>query len=68
MLGQSLEETRFYQEVKAEGREIGREEEREAILRITVPLLLNTGMTLEQIAEHLKLDIQIVRQAAQPSA
>lgn len=62
MLGQSLEETRFYQDVKAEGRE----EEREAILRITVPLLLNTGLTLEQIAEQLKIDIVTIRQAAPP--
>jgi predicted transposase/invertase (TIGR01784 family) len=68
MLGISLEESRVYQEAKAEGREIGREEREAEMLRMTVPLLLNTGMTLEQIAEHLKIDIQVVRQATQPSA
>ncbi len=64
MLGLSLEETRVYQEAKAEGRE-----EREAeMLRVTVPLLLKTGMSVEQIAQQLNVDIQAVQSATQQSA
>lgn len=61
MLGLKLEETRIYREVKEEGRH-----EREAeMLALTVPLLLKTGMTVEQIAEQLKVDVEAVRRAAQ---
>ncbi len=63
MLGLSLEETRVYQEAKAEGRE-----ERETeILKLTVPLLLKTGMSVEDIAQHLNIDLQSVRLAAKHS-
>ncbi|MFN6564018.1 MAG: Rpn family recombination-promoting nuclease/putative transposase [Nostoc sp. ChiSLP01] len=63
MLGLTLQETRVYQEAKAEGRE-----EREAeILKVTVPLLLKTGMSLEQIAQQLNVDVEAVRLAAQES-
>ncbi|MHC5745165.1 MAG: Rpn family recombination-promoting nuclease/putative transposase [Nostoc sp.] len=73
MLGLTLEQTRVYQEAKAEGREEGREqgreqgrEEREAeMLKLTVPLLLKTGMSVEQIAQHLNVDIEAVQIAAQ---
>ena len=61
MLGVAFEESRIYQEVKEEGRE----EMKAEMLAVTVPLLLNTGMTLEQIAEHLKVDVEAVRQATQ---
>ncbi|MFN6436758.1 MAG: hypothetical protein RMY35_007595 [Nostoc sp. DedSLP01] len=45
MLGLTLEQTRVYQEAKAEGRE-----EREVeMLKLTVPLLLKTGMSVEQM-------------------
>ncbi len=64
MLGLSLEETRVYQEAKAEGRE-----EREAeMLRVTVPLLLKTGMSVEQIAQQLNVDVEAVQSATQQSA
>ncbi len=60
MLGLSLEQTRIYKEAKAEGRE-----EREAeILRVTVPLLLKTGMSVEQIAQHLNVDVEAVTKVA----
>ncbi|GAX45705.1 hypothetical protein NIES4075_67260 [Tolypothrix sp. NIES-4075] len=63
MLGLTLEQTRVYQEAKAEGRE-----EREAeMLRVTVPLLLKTGITVEQIAQQLNVDVEAVRLAAQQS-
>jgi len=61
MLGLTLEQTRVYQEAKAEGRE-----QREAeMLKVTVPLLLKTGMSVEQIAQQLKVNIEAVRLAAQ---
>jgi predicted transposase/invertase (TIGR01784 family) len=64
MLGLTLEQTRVYQEAKAEGRE-----EREAeMLKVTVPLLLKTGMSIEQIAQQLNVDVEAVRLAAQQSA
>ncbi len=63
MLGLTLEQTRVYQEAKAEGRE-----EREVeMLKLTVPLLLKTGMSVEQIAQHLNVDIEAVQIAAQSS-
>ncbi|PHJ62026.1 hypothetical protein VF14_07395 [Nostoc linckia z18] len=64
MLGLTLQETRVYQEAKAEGRE-----EREAeILKVTVPLLLKTGMSVEEIAQQLNVDVAAVRLAAQQNA
>ncbi|MGJ5629362.1 hypothetical protein [Nostoc sp. CALU 1950] len=61
MLGLTLEQTRVYQEAKAEGRE----ERKTEILKLTVPLLLKTGMSMEQIAQHLNVDIEAVQLAAQ---
>ena len=59
MLGLTLEQTRVYQEAKAEGRE--------EMLKLTVPLLLKTGMTVAQIAQQLNVDVEAVQIAAQPS-
>ena len=67
MLGLTLEQTRVYQEAKAEGREEGREEREAEMLKLTVPLLLKTGMSVEQIAQHLNVDIETVQIAAQSS-
>lgn len=63
MLGLTLEQTRVYQEAKAEGRE----EQKAEMLKLTVPLLLKTGMSVEQIAQQLKVDVEAVRLAAQQS-
>ncbi|MBW4513105.1 MAG: hypothetical protein KME64_42490 [Scytonematopsis contorta HA4267-MV1] len=72
MLGSSLEETRVYQEAKAEGkvegRVEGREEQRAEMLRVAVPLLLKAGMSLEEIAQQFKVDVEAVRLAAQSDA
>ena len=57
MLGVNLEETRVYQEAKAEGEQKGK--------LASVPLLLKAGFTEEQIAEQLSLDLNIVQEAAQ---
>lgn len=61
----SLQQTRVYQEAKAEGREEGREEREAEMLKVTVPLLLKTGMSVEQIAQQLNVDLEAVRLAAQ---
>ncbi len=68
MLGLTLEQTRVYQEAKAEGREQGREEREAEMLKVTVPLLLKTGMNVEQIAQQLNVDVEAVHLAAQQSA
>jgi len=79
LTGITLEQTRFYQEVKAEARAemlieqqkreaelLLQQQKREAeLLKATVPLLLNTGMTVEQIAQQLNVDPEAVRLAAQ---
>lgn len=63
MQGITLEQTRVYQEAKAEGRE-----EREVeILRVAVPLLLKIGMSVEQIAQQLNVGVEDVQSAAQQS-
>ncbi|AVH70513.1 Rpn family recombination-promoting nuclease/putative transposase [Nostoc sp. 'Lobaria pulmonaria (5183) cyanobiont'] len=67
MLGLTLEQTRVYQEAKAEGREEGREEREAEMLKLTVPLLLKAGMSVEQIAQHLNVDIEAVQLGAQSS-
>jgi predicted transposase/invertase (TIGR01784 family) len=61
MLGLKLEETRIYRELKAEAQA----EVQAEMLAATVPLLLKTGMTVEQIAEQLKVDVETVRRATQ---
>jgi predicted transposase/invertase (TIGR01784 family) len=57
MLGIKLEESRIYQDLK--------EEVQAEMLTATVPILLKTGMTVEQIAEELKVEVEAVRQATQ---
>lgn len=60
MLGITLQETRIYQDLKAEVQA--------EMLASTVPILLKTGMTVEQIAEQLKVDIAAVRRAIKDKA
>lgn len=71
-----LKQTRFYQDVFAEGRQEGKQEGiqegrqegiQEAKLE-TIPQLLGLGLSIEQIAQALGLDEQLVRQAAQPKS
>lgn len=65
MLGLSeLKRTKVYQEALEEGRAEG--ELRGKLL--AVPLLLKAGMTTEQIAEQLGIDMEAVRQIAQPQS
>jgi predicted transposase YdaD len=67
MLGLDLKESRIYQEVKEEvyqqSKEEGRLEREAEMLNITVPLLLKAGMTVEQIAEQLQVEVEAVHRA-----
>ncbi|MGB7414329.1 MAG: Rpn family recombination-promoting nuclease/putative transposase [Thermosynechococcaceae cyanobacterium] len=64
MLGVNLEETRVYREAKAEGEQIGEERGEQKGKLATVPLLLKAGLTVEQIAEQLGLELAVVQKAA----
>jgi predicted transposase/invertase (TIGR01784 family) len=56
-----LKQTRVYRDALEEGRQEGRQEGKlEA-----VPLLLQAGLTVEQIAEQLQLDLVAVQQVAE---
>jgi predicted transposase/invertase (TIGR01784 family) len=63
-----LKQTRFYQEAKAEGKQEGKQEGKlEGKLQgklETVPLLLELGLNIPQIAARLNLDEEVVREAA----
>ncbi|MDZ7995092.1 MAG: Rpn family recombination-promoting nuclease/putative transposase [Nostoc sp. EfeVER01] len=67
-----LKQTRFYQDVFAEGKQEGRQEGRQEGIQEgkleTIPQLLGLGLSIEQIAQALGLDEQVVRQAAQPKS
>jgi predicted transposase/invertase (TIGR01784 family) len=70
MLGlNELKQTRVYQEAWEEGHQEGRQEGRQegevSGKLAAVPLLLEAGMTVEQIAERLQLDVTIVQQIAE---
>jgi predicted transposase YdaD len=58
MLGlDELKQTRFYQEIA--------EEEREEVLALAIPALLEAGLTVEQIATKLKTDVPTVERIVQ---
>ncbi len=52
-----LEQARICQEARDEGRQ--------EMLRATVPLLLSNGMSVEQIAQRLNMDVENVQSAVQ---
>ncbi len=56
-------QTKFYQEVKEETKQEVKEEVREETKLETIPRLLKFGLSIEQIAEALELDVKQVRQA-----
>ncbi|MBN4002264.1 Rpn family recombination-promoting nuclease/putative transposase [Nostoc sp. LPT] len=67
-----LRQTRFFQDVFEEGKKQGKQEvfeeaKQEAKLEV-IPHLLAFGFSIEQIAQALGLDEQLVRQAAQPKS
>jgi predicted transposase/invertase (TIGR01784 family) len=51
-----LKQTRAYQEAEQAGEE--------KILRVTVPLLLAKGMTVEEVAQHYKLPVETIQRFA----
>jgi predicted transposase/invertase (TIGR01784 family) len=57
-----LKQTRVYRDALEEGRQEGRQEGK---LEAAVPLLLQAGLTVEQIAEQLQLDLVAVQQVAE---
>lgn len=56
-----LKQTRFYQEAFEEGKQKGKQEGKLE----TVPKLLKQGLSIQQIAEALSLDLETVRKSAQ---
>jgi predicted transposase YdaD len=60
MLGvtRELRETQFYRDVKQEGKE--------ETLAQTIPMLIQGGFSVEEIADRLKITTEQVRQFAQP--
>lgn len=63
-----LKQTRFYQDVFEEGKQEGRQEGRQESKLEIIPQLLALDLSIEQIAQALGLDEQVVRQAAQPKS
>jgi predicted transposase/invertase (TIGR01784 family) len=57
-----LRETKVYQEALEEGREEGREEGELSAKLNSIPRLLVLGLTIEQIAQALDLEIEQVQQ------
>lgn len=60
-----LKQTRVYQEAREEGEQKGRQEGRFEAKLEAVPKLLALGLTVEQVAQALDLDIAQVQQAEQ---
>lgn len=67
MIFRELRQTRFYQEIWEEGYEEGHQEVRDEILPRIVPTLLASGLTAEEIAARLQMDIETIQRAAQSS-
>lgn len=66
MFGMSeLKQTRVYQEALEEGRQEGKREGRLEAKLEAVPRFLALGLSVEQVAEALGLEVEQVRQVAQ---
>ncbi len=57
-LTEELKQTRFYQEIKQEGIEVGRE----AAKLEAIPRMVNYGLNAETIAQLLNLPLEFVQQ------
>ena len=55
-----LKQTRFYQEIVEEKRAEGCKEERERMLSLVVPNFLRLGLSVEQIAQELDVEVEAV--------
>ena len=56
-------QTRFYQEVREEVEQEVEQRTKIATKLEAVPRLLNTGLSIEQIAQALELEVEVVRKA-----
>jgi predicted transposase/invertase (TIGR01784 family) len=56
-----LKQTRYFQDVREEARQEGLEEGELSAKIASVPRLLALGLTVEQVAEALQLEIEQVR-------
>ena len=66
MLGmEDFKKSRLYQGIKREGREEGREEGKFLARLEMVSTLLELGLSVEEVAQRLKLTVEQVQQAAQ---
>ena len=63
-----LKETRYVKELQAESKEEGKAEGKIEGKLESVPGLLALGLTVEQIATALALDVEVVKKAAENSA
>ncbi|MDZ8088097.1 MAG: hypothetical protein RMY16_21415 [Nostoc sp. DedQUE12b] len=61
-----LRQTRFFQDVFEEGKKQGKQEAKQEAKLEVIPHLLAFGFSIEQIAQALDFDEEVVRQAAQP--
>ncbi|BAB74365.1 asr2666 [Nostoc sp. PCC 7120 = FACHB-418] len=59
-----LKQTRVYQEAKEEGKLEGEQEGKQKAKLEAIPKLLALGLTVEQIAQALDLDVTEVQQVA----
>lgn len=60
-----LKETKVYQEAKEEGKKEGKQEGKQELFLEIVPKLLQKGLSIQEVAELLNLDIETVRNVAQ---
>jgi len=71
LTGTTLEETRVYRDAKEEGvqqgLQQGLQQGQEQVLAVTVPLLLQAGLTIEQIAQQTGIDLAVIRRVAEGS-
>ncbi len=56
-----FKKTRFYQETFSEGKEEGKAEGKIEAKVETIPNLVQLGLTIEQIATALNLDVKLVK-------
>lgn len=59
-----LKKTRFYQEIQAEEREAGKEEGKEELLIVAVPMGLQAGLSVAEIAKRFNVPLKRVQAIA----
>jgi predicted transposase YdaD len=59
-----LKKTRFYQEIQEEVGEVAREEGKEELLMAAVPMGLQAGLTVAEIAKRFNVPVQRIKAIA----